>query len=169
MSWDRRARILRALCGIGLVVAVALCCRGYLRGILEFSSPIAMFACVVLLSALALAAVLSIRDYASTRLATVLGVLTLLFLGVAFRDLRQEAQHSECINRLCQIDCPLHCCVPLSMKLKEGDRMDPKIVAQYVKGNTIPKCPCGPEYEISWIVGGPSPRCPIHGGIPGNK
>jgi hypothetical protein len=43
--------------------------------------------------------------------------------------------------------------------------MDPKECFQYVKGATCPVCPAGGQYIISYVVGGPYPRCSVHGNI----
>ena len=69
------------------------------------------------------------------------------------------------MNNLRQIDCVLYCCNPMSANLAEGDTMDPKTCFQYVKGGTIPVCPGGGRYIVSYVVGGPGPECAIHGGL----
>lgn len=71
-----------------------------------------------------------------------------------------------CLNNLRFMDCVLYCCVPRSENLAEGDMMDPKTCFQYIKGGTIPVCPGGGEYIVSYVVGGPGPKCTIHGGLP---
>lgn len=55
--------------------------------------------------------------------------------------------------------------MPLELGLTNGAHLDPKILATYLKDKKIPKCPCGPEYEIIWVVGGPLPKCPYHGDL----
>lgn len=95
---------------------------------------------------------------AATAAATIIGL-------PCYLKYRKVSLRNECLNNLRQIDGPTTCCVPLANRLAVGDKMDPKVVAQYIKGNTIPRCPCGPEYEYSWIVGSPPPKCPYHGAL----
>ena len=83
----------------------------------------------------------------------------------SFFRARTESRRNACLNNLSQLICPMTCCVPLAHKLAQGDRMEPWIVAAYIKGNTIPTCPSGATYDIAWIVGGPTPKCPIHGDL----
>lgn len=74
-----------------------------------------------------------------------------------------------CANQLRQIYAPMSCCVPMEFGLSVGDPLDPKAVGQYIKGASIPRCPCGPEYDIVWKVGGPRPSCPYHGNLIGTE
>lgn len=78
---------------------------------------------------------------------------------------RAESQRNACRNNLRQMDCVLYCCNPRTEGLAEGDMMDPKTCFQYIKGSTIPVCPAGGKYIVSYVVGGPGPRCTVHGGL----
>jgi hypothetical protein len=80
---------------------------------------------------------------------------------------RATSLRNACANQLRQIHAPMACCVPMVNGLAEGAALDPKEVVQYIKDGTIPRCPCGPEYEIVWKVGGPPPKCPYHGALIG--
>lgn len=58
------------------------------------------------------------------------------------------------------------CCVPLSKGLSDGDKLDPQEVYRYIKvGKTIPVCPAGGTYDVTWIVGGATPKCSVHGDV----
>jgi hypothetical protein len=106
------------------------------------------------------------RDWLSTGVATFGGLAALAVAGAIWWGLvREESLRKECYSRLCQLDCPMSCCVPMVKSLAEGDPLDPKDIAEYIKGGVIPRCPCGPEYEVVWVVGGPPPRCPYHGDL----
>jgi len=101
---------------------------------------------------------------------TIVVVLVVAVVAVAAPILLQRravALRNQCANQLRQIDSPMSCCVPLANALTNGATLNPKQVAQYIKGNTIPRCPCGPKYEIVWRVGGPPPKCPYHGDLIG--
>jgi len=83
----------------------------------------------------------------------------------SFFKARKQAQRNTCLNNLRMLTSPMTCCVPLSYKLKDGDTMDPKTVLAFVKGATMPTCPAGGEYKVTWIVGGPTPKCSHHGDL----
>ena len=102
----------------------------------------------------------------------ILPIILILFSAIAlpsFLKARKTSQRNACLNNLRRIDGPMSCCVPMSMRLAEGDPIDPTQVAQYIKGGQILKCPTGCEYEIEWVVGGPPPKCPYHGDLLGTN
>ena len=78
---------------------------------------------------------------------------------------RAESQRNVCINNLLQLTGPMMCCVPMAYRLSEGDPLDPRRVCEYIKGNTMPVCPAGGTYSVTWIVGGPTPKCSVHGDV----
>jgi len=82
---------------------------------------------------------------------------------------RSVRMRNECLNRLRQLYAPMDCCVPMEKKLSVGDALDPRDIAQYLKSGKIPKCPCGPDYIVVWKVGGPPPKCPVHGNLLGES
>jgi hypothetical protein len=99
--------------------------------------------------------------FAVVVLAVIVGTTVAIFL-------RQRAvMREECRNRLRRLAAPMECCVPMEQKLAIGDPLDPAKVACYIKGNQIPRCPCGPEYDIVWKVGARPPSCPYHGALIG--
>ena len=53
--------------------------------------------------------------------------------------------------------------VPAWRHLKDGDNLDPNIVAKHIKGKMIPTCPAKGIYDITWTVGGATPKCSVHG------
>lgn len=83
----------------------------------------------------------------------------------SFLKARKVAQRNGCINNLRMLTSPMMCCVPLANKLAEGDPLDPDIVCQYIKGGTMPVCPAGGTYQVTWVVGGANPKCSIHGDV----
>lgn len=83
----------------------------------------------------------------------------------SFLKAHKTAQRNACLNNLRMMAAPMTCCVPLSEKLKDGDKMDPSHVCMYIKGNTMPVCPAGGTYIVSWIVGGATPKCSFHGDL----
>jgi hypothetical protein len=85
--------------------------------------------------------------------------------GPLFFSSRRTAHRNACLNNLRQIDCLQTCCVPLAANLAIGDTMRPEQCFQYIKGGTCPVCPAGGQYIISWVVGGPYPRCSLHGNL----
>jgi len=94
-------------------------------------------------------------------------ILVIILVGACSSILawRHNNLRNRCKNNLRQLYCPMDCCVPLEKGLTNGAALDPKDVAQCIKGGKIPKCPCGPEYEIIWVAGGPPPKCPYHGDL----
>lgn len=94
-------------------------------------------------------------------------ILTLILVGsmIGFLIRRNNHLRNQCTNNLRQLYHPMHCCVPMEQGLTNGATLNPKDVAQCIKGGKIPKCPCGPEYKIIWVVGGPPPKCPYHGDL----
>jgi hypothetical protein len=80
---------------------------------------------------------------------------------------RSVRLRNECCNRLRQLYGPMECCVPLSKQLSVGDAINPKDVLAFQKNDDVLRCPCGPEYVVVWRVGGPPPKCPIHGDLLG--
>lgn len=84
---------------------------------------------------------------------------------VGFIVWRHNNFRKRCENQLRQLYCPMECCMPMELGLTNGTPLDPKILVTYLKDKKIPKCPCGPEYEIIWVVGGPPPKCPYHGDL----
>ena len=92
--------------------------------------------------------------------------LSLMLVGGIFGLLAwRHKLRNRCTNQLRQLYCPMECCIPMEYGLTNGAALDPLKVAQYMKDGKIPKCPCGPEYEIIWVVGGPHPKCPYHGDL----
>ena len=83
----------------------------------------------------------------------------------AFMGAREISQREACLNNLRMMTAPMVCCVPLVKHLNDGDKLDPKEVCQYMKGATMPVCPAGGTYEVTWIVGGPTPKCSVHGDL----
>jgi hypothetical protein len=103
---------------------------------------------------------------AKTKVCLVLVTLATVAAAVGvpwFLHARKIAQRNVCLNNLRQIDCVQCCCVPLANNLSEGDIMNPKDCFQYIKGATCPVCPAGGQYIISYVVGGPYPKCTVHG------
>ena len=93
-------------------------------------------------------------------------ILLLLAIGVPpFLKARKQKQRNICANNLRHLTSPMVCCVPLSRNLKDGDKMEIKQVCMYLKGSTMPVCPSGGTYIVSWIVGGPTPKCSYHGDL----
>jgi hypothetical protein len=78
---------------------------------------------------------------------------------------RRVSQRNECLNFLRQLTEPMTCCVPLSQKLREGDPMEPGDVLAFTRYKTLPRCPAGGTYRVSWVVGGPTPKCSYHGDL----
>lgn len=83
----------------------------------------------------------------------------------AFLRARAVSQRNGCIESLRQLTCPMTCCMPMEKGLKDGDKLDPKEVCQYFKGGTMPVCPAGGTYDVTWVVGGPTPKCSVHGDV----
>ncbi len=81
----------------------------------------------------------------------------------------EVSQRNQCMENLRQLSAPLACCVPREQNLSKGAALDPKQIAQYLKGGTIPKCPSGAEYDVVWKVGARYPRCPYHGALLGTN
>ena len=75
------------------------------------------------------------------------------------------SQRNACLNNLRQIDAVQTCCVPLENHLAFGDKMEPEECFQYIKAGKCPVCPAGGHYIISWVVGGPYPKCSVHGDL----
>jgi len=95
-------------------------------------------------------------------------VAVMVALMAVVMPLRRGARlRNICENRLRQIYAPMRCCVPMANRLTDGDPLDPRQVAEFIRGGVIPRCPCGPEYEIVWKVGAAPPRCPYHGDLIG--
>ena len=99
-----------------------------------------------------------------------LAIVALVAVGLpVFLHERKAAQRNACLNNLRQLTAPMECCVPLAYRLKAGDRLDPKLVCQYIKGNTMPVCPAGGTYIVDWTVGGKLPKCSCHGDLQGTS
>ena len=79
--------------------------------------------------------------------------------------IRRISQRNECLNFLRQLTSPMTCCVPRSQKLREGDAMKPEDVLAYTRYRTLPRCPAGGTYTVTWVVGGPTPKCSYHGDL----
>lgn len=93
-------------------------------------------------------------------------IAILLVVGVAvFLKARAESWRNACINNLRMLTAPMICCVPMAWRLTDGDELDPKKVCQYIKGSTMPICPADGTYDVTWIVGGPTPKCSVHGDV----
>lgn len=95
--------------------------------------------------------------------------ITVVVVAVAgipsFLKARARSQCNACLNNLRQLTCPMTCCVPMAKQLKDGDPLDPKEVCQYIKGATMPVCPGGGSYLVTWIVGASNPTCSVHGDL----
>ena len=83
----------------------------------------------------------------------------------SFLRARDISQRNACINNLRILTGPMICCVPMAQRLTEGDKLDPKLVFECIRGNAMPKCPAGGTYQVTWIVGGPTPKCSVHGDV----
>lgn len=96
-------------------------------------------------------------------------VVTLAIMAAAGAPLalyaRKLAQRKACLNNLRQIDCVQVCCVPLANNLAFGDTMNSQECFRYIKEGACPVCPAGGTYDISWVVGGPYPKCTVHGNL----
>jgi hypothetical protein len=93
-------------------------------------------------------------------------LVAIITVGVpAFLKARAQSQRSACINNLRILTAPMMCCVPMAKRLTIGDKLDPKEVCQYIKGNTMPVCPAGGTYIVTWEVGGATPKCSVHGDV----
>jgi hypothetical protein len=55
--------------------------------------------------------------------------------------------------------------MPIEKGMAIGDIMNAKEFLQYMRSGVLPICPAGGQYIISWIVGGPYPRCSVHGDL----
>jgi hypothetical protein len=90
-----------------------------------------------------------------------------LLLGIvvvpSFLKARQQSLRNACINNLQQLTAPMMCCIPLEKKLAVGDKLDPKEVYLYMK--EVPVCPAGGVYQVTWVVGGATPKCSVHGDV----
>ena len=94
-------------------------------------------------------------------------IATIIFGAVIFISHRQTELKQQCLFNMQQIYAPMYCCIPAELRLTNGNRLMPEQVARYMRNGQIPRCPCGPEYEIVWSVGGPPPKCPYHGNLMG--
>ena len=96
-------------------------------------------------------------------------IAILLLLAIiaipSFIKARKQSQRNECINNLRQLTEPMMCCVPLSTKLAVGDKIDPQQVFQYLRQGAMPVCPAGGTYQVTWVVGGATPKCSVHGDV----
>jgi hypothetical protein len=97
-------------------------------------------------------------------------IMTLLVAGIAFSipaflRARDTSQRNACLNNLRILTCPMTCCVPMAHRLTDGDKLDPKLVLECIKGYAMPVCPAGGTYQVTWIVGGPTPKCSVHGDL----
>ena len=96
---------------------------------------------------------------------SVITLLAIIVGGVWWPRHRAASLRHQCLNNLRILSAPMICCVPAEFNLKDGDRLNPTNVLAYMKGNTLPVCPAGGTYIISWIVGGPNPTCSVHGDL----
>ena len=96
-------------------------------------------------------------------------IFILILLAViavpSFLKARKQSQRNACLNNLRQLTCPMTCCVPMANSLRDGDPLDPKEVCQYIKGGTMPVCPAGGTYLVTWVVGASNPTCSVHGDL----
>ena len=94
-------------------------------------------------------------------------ILTLLAAVAlpSFVTARKRAQRNACLNNLRMLSLPMTCCVPLANKLAYGDKLDPAVVCTYIKGCTMPACPAGGDYIVTWVVGASNPVCSVHGDL----
>lgn len=96
-----------------------------------------------------------------------IGILLLLAIIAvpSFLKARKQSQRNACINNLRQLTAPMMCCVPNEKKLAVGDKLEPKEVFQYLKQGAMPVCPAGGTYQVTWVVGGATPKCSVHGDV----
>ncbi len=92
-------------------------------------------------------------------------VLLAVIAVPSFLKARKKSQRNACLNNLRQLTCPMTCCVPMVKDLREGDPLDQKEVCQYIKGGTMPVCPAGGTYLVTWVVGASNPTCSVHGDL----
>jgi len=91
-----------------------------------------------------------------------LGLCAVLVLGKAWMD--RPTPRDLCLGNLRQIKQPLNCCIPLEKRLKPGDPIAAKDLADFMRNRVIPKCPSGVDYHIPLVAGG-HPTCPYHGDL----
>lgn len=99
---------------------------------------------------------------------TVVPLILLLLVAIAlpaYFKARAKSQLNACANNLSILSHPMSCCVPMANRLTIGATMNPAEVFQYIKGNAMPICPAGGSYDVVWIVGGPTPKCSVHGDV----
>ena len=83
---------------------------------------------------------------------------------IKYREWREVRWRKQCRRNIIVLYEPMRCCVPMEKKLSLGAPLDVRDVLAYEKGNKLPRCPSGAEYQIQWVVGAPPPICPYHGG-----
>ncbi len=76
-----------------------------------------------------------------------------------FVKARNTAQSNACINNMRQIDSAIQQWA-LEKGKKDTDAPVPAEVAEYIKGNALPKCPAGGDYVLPNSVGEGTVTCP---------
>jgi len=102
------------------------------------------------------------------RVILITAVMLAILLGIGvplFLRARAKSQRNACINNLRQLTGPMMCCIPMAWRLTDGDKLDPEKVCEFLKGSTMPVCPAGGTYQVTWIVGGATPKCSVHGDV----
>jgi hypothetical protein len=74
-----------------------------------------------------------------------------------------DVQRNQCINNLRIIDAAKEQAA-LEGRLKEGDKVDMKLLQDYLPGGRMPVCPAGGVYTVNPV--GTNPRCSVHGELP---
>ena len=86
-----------------------------------------------------------------------------------FVKARNTAQANACINNMRQIDSAIQQWA-LETGKKDSDAPDATAVATYIKGNAMPRCPAGGDYQLAASVGTtPVVTCPNEASTPPHK
>jgi MFS family permease len=76
------------------------------------------------------------------------------------------SQRNACHNNLIMIRSGIDA-TAMVYRWKDGDPVQPELVAQYLKGSTLPVCPSGGSYSIP--LAGKNPTCSVHGDLLNNE
>ena len=87
-------------------------------------------------------------------------ILVVLFLGMR-HSFALSSDRGSCINNLRIIEGGKDQAA-LERKLKDGDLVEAKVLAEFLKDRHLPECPGGGRYVIRTI--GAEPWCTVHGG-----